>query len=358
MRIRRRGIFVVALVLVLMTFILLMLSSSRPNVDVFASSQMLAERFSVIQPVRIIPPALLASFTCERMDAETRKRMLQTYAFPFAELDAVKTPEDMEFLRVQTRYPFDIASLDHGDLITRTLKSKGVWESHKIKFIEGVADKMNEHGKPTSAMTFVDVGANIGAIGFVARSMGMRTFMVEPVEMHIAMIRSTAIRNDFIDPTRFFILPFAFGNDTGTSTIQIIHSNHGGSTLVPEKVAIEKANIESTQLVRLEQLDDWINFPVDILKIDVEGFEKCVIEGALRLFYHKRVKYVIMEVWWNIPLCNSAVGMFEWLVIQGYTIYTESEWEQAIARVPPKIQWKDQPQNRNGFSDWIMVRNE
>jgi hypothetical protein len=46
----------------------------------------------------------------------------------------------------------------------------------------------------------------------------------------------------------------------------------------------------------LRRLDDILNEDVDVLKLDVEGYEEKVLAGATQLLKNKRVKYLITEV--------------------------------------------------------------
>ena len=47
------------------------------------------------------------------------------------------------------------------------------------------------------------------------------------------------------------------------------------------------------------KLDDFCNdhkiFNIDLLKIDTEGHEKEVLEGALNLIKEKKIKYILLE---------------------------------------------------------------
>jgi FkbM family methyltransferase len=272
---------------------------------------------------------------------------LKPYSYPFNKLTNYETPSNAEFVMMKTRYPFSIMLEDHGDLISRKIKSNGVWDLHKITFIERFTKNQ--------PFTFVDVGANIGSIGFVAYTLGGRVILVEPIYTHIAMMRETAIRSNFNDPRRLTILPFAFSNQTGSSTIEILSSNHGGSTILPSKVKAEGGSVERRQVVIQDTLDRWINFPVDILKIDVEGMEKCVIEGALRLFFKKMVKCVMLELWTRLDHCNNAIDTLEWIENQGYIIYPDSEWESAIQQRPPIKSWRELIEKNSQFIDLIII---
>lgn len=276
---------------------------------------------------------------------------LTPYSYPFSKLSIYETPLRAEFVSMKTVVPFEIMLDDHGDLISRKIKSNGVWDWPKLRFIEKFTKNQ--------PFTFVDVGANIGSIGFVAYTLGGRVILVEPVHSHVAMMRETAIRSGFSDPGRLTILPFAFSNQTGSSTIDILTSNHGGSTILPSKVKAEGGTVERRQFVVQDTLDRWINFPVDILKIDVEGMEKCVIEGALRLFFKRQVKCIMLELWTRLDHCGTAHNTLQWIENQGYAIYQDLEWEAALELRKPMKTWQELIEKNGQYVDLIIVlKNE
>jgi hypothetical protein len=45
----------------------------------------------------------------------------------------------------------------------------------------------------------------------------------------------------------------------------------------------------------MERLDDLIDTPVSVLKLDVEGFEASVLRGAHRLLSGRRLRHIIFE---------------------------------------------------------------
>jgi FkbM family methyltransferase len=45
------------------------------------------------------------------------------------------------------------------------------------------------------------------------------------------------------------------------------------------------------------KLDEMIHEPVCMLKIDVQGFEPRVIEGATKLIKEQGVQHMLVEVW-------------------------------------------------------------
>jgi hypothetical protein len=97
---------------------------------------------------------------------------------------------------------------------------------------------------------------------------------------------------------------------------------------------------------------------VTILKIDVEGMESCVIEGAASLFYRYSVKYIMIEVWRNLAPCLSAEKMLAWFERLGYTLYPEHEIYRVQTHQPPSVAWREylNSPGHGEFKDWMLVR--
>lgn len=90
------------------------------------------------------------------------------------------------------------------------------------------------------------------------------------------------------DPVRY--VPVALADRTGTATLHVAREPACSSLFPPDPVSLrerpELAIVETvrTEEIRVERLDDWLagggEGPLDALKLDVQGAEAAVIEGA------------------------------------------------------------------------------
>jgi FkbM family methyltransferase len=109
---------------------------------------------------------------------------------------------------------------------------------------------------------FVDVGANVGAYSLRALSKGMTVYSFEPNPENIKILK----RNAEINRLPAAILEFALGASEGTAKMS---QNGATSRIVDEGIEVPVRALDS------------LNYPrVDLLKVDVEGYELEVFRGA------------------------------------------------------------------------------
>jgi FkbM family methyltransferase len=124
----------------------------------------------------------------------------------------------------------------------------------------------------------IDVGANIGMITLAAARLVGPTgsvHAVEPQDDLAQRIRRSAALNRYGHVT---VHSMALSNTTGTMTLTIPADNAGEASLEPGLVDGRRAT------VRVERTDEFLRSTgggnVRLLKLDVEGHEAAVLEGA------------------------------------------------------------------------------
>lgn len=134
-------------------------------------------------------------------------------------------------------------------------------------------------------MTVLDVGANEGLYTlFSARRVGPpgRVVAFEPSSRERSRLEHNVARNRLGNVT---VVPCAVGSSHGTAALQIasgVHSGHNtlGALVYDDAPA---AGIEHVPVERLDTLIERLGVAtVDVIKIDVEGAEMHVLEGARR----------------------------------------------------------------------------
>jgi FkbM family methyltransferase len=137
--------------------------------------------------------------------------------------------------------------------------------------------------------TIFDVGGNIGqtALALTSAFPQARIFSFEPVPSTFAQLKRNVSRHANIEA-----LPFALGASPGTASIGF--GGHSGSNSIllanatPHTVEVEVATVDQFASRRDLPL-------IDLLKIDVEGFELPVLEGAIQWLEQKRIRFVYAE---------------------------------------------------------------
>ncbi|MEO1000152.1 MAG: FkbM family methyltransferase, partial [Pseudomonadota bacterium] len=128
---------------------------------------------------------------------------------------------------------------------------------------------------------FVDVGAHLGYFSVIAASVAAKVFAIEPLEFLIQRIHRNAMANHRDNVSTIFA---AVGETPG-----LVAMPKTGS-------ASSSLDNESQHFVPMIRLDDYFagdTLPTH-LKIDTEGFEYQVLQGARRILESRPV--ILMEV--------------------------------------------------------------
>lgn len=145
----------------------------------------------------------------------------------------------------------------------------------------------------------VDIGANIGyftawAAAFVGTT--GKVFSMEPEE-HNWKILSKNINSLKNKGFACYCFQLAASNQNGTATLRL-HRHSTYHSIEDEHHILDK--VEGIQKINTIKLDDWaINHGVEyisLLKVDTEGHEINVLEGATRLYKQKRIDYTVLEL--------------------------------------------------------------
>lgn len=122
-----------------------------------------------------------------------------------------------------------------------------------------------------------DIGANIGLTALLFSSLATKTYAFEPSPTTFDILTQNLTKNRIknVDPVNL-----GLGNEATTASITFSEKNRSGG-FVSEKIKPEKGHV--TEKIRLQTLDEFFE-PIaakpTFLKIDVEGYETSVIEGA------------------------------------------------------------------------------
>lgn len=166
-------------------------------------------------------------------------------------------------------------------------------------------------------MTAVDVGANIGVYTlFLARLTGPsgRVHAFEPAPANLRHLESNAGDLDNV-----MIHPAAVGEHCGTVSLFI------SEELNVDHRTFDSGDGRQSVPVRLVSLDD--QFPrgqtVDVIKIDVQGYELSVLKGARRLLEDNPSIFILMEFWPH-GMAKAAVApseVIDWIRSQGFGVW-------------------------------------
>jgi FkbM family methyltransferase len=150
-------------------------------------------------------------------------------------------------------------------------------------------------------MTFIDIGANCGtytiyAAGKVGRA--GRVIAIEAAPAIAALLHESVVMNGFGDHAE--VLRCAAGAEAGTLLLHQFATRQGGNTMLPHIAASAQAlygeTITTTE-VECRPVDAIIAerdlARIDLIKIDVEGFEREVLLGARTTLRRYRPRLIV-----------------------------------------------------------------
>lgn len=166
---------------------------------------------------------------------------------------------------------------------------------------------------------FVDVGANVGYyVALAARRVGPvgRVVAFEP-SPHAYGRLCDLIRDNALHWVR--AIDAAVGAAPGQADLPVpLPGNHTPSLL---ETAEDRARVR-VPVVRLDDMATaWGERPIDLLKLDVEGYEPFVLDGARDLLGSQRVRAVLCELngYWLSRAGSSIAELVRRLVDAGFT---------------------------------------
>jgi len=154
---------------------------------------------------------------------------------------------------------------------------------------------------------FVDVGANCGYFSMLAAGLvgsSGRVFSFEPNPPVFQELAEHLERNGLRERVRTF--PLALGDRAGSASLFVTSQHSGLSTLVSDSVVAAGAFGQPTAVqIKTVMFDAWREEQsvdrVDLMKIDVEGFEAQVLAGMVQSLRARRIARLVCETKWDGP---------------------------------------------------------
>lgn len=179
-----------------------------------------------------------------------------------------------------------------------------------------------------AGMTFVDVGANVGYFTLLAASRvgrGGHVFSVEPSPYAYGKLAAT-VRTNGLSQVRTFQM--GLSSAEGELPLYVAPASHGFHS--PSMGGGAETAV-TVPVRRLDDcLDEWGVETVDLMKLDVEGHESHVLEGAADSLASGRIRAVLVEFndHWLRRQGSSPRALHDKLVRAGFV---DSEGEPTFA---------------------------
>lgn len=170
--------------------------------------------------------------------------------------------------------------------VTPCLLRDGYWESW-------ITSWFTYHVLPGSI--FLDIGANCGYYTFLASKLVGETGSViafEPNPEYTQLLRAGVSLNR---ASNVKVMPVALGAEFGLANLHIPGAFHGSAAIGQD---FSGRYIEKIFTVDVHTLDGYIQYVGDgpvVIKMDVEGYEEQVLDGASNFLYDRDDVTIVME---------------------------------------------------------------
>ncbi|MBO0952320.1 FkbM family methyltransferase [Fibrella forsythiae] len=186
----------------------------------------------------------------------------------------------------------------------------GAYARHELLFLKTVAQKLS----PSSV--FLDVGANVGNHSLFASSVFGQVYSFEPLPWLVDKLNQQRQRNAI---NNLHVFPYALGElDARQAFYSSTMANEGIGTLIKGR----EANTTNIVEVEVRQGDNFLTQAgierIDVIKIDVEGFERYVLNGLSETIQRQQ-PIIFFE--WSEEATNPNVPLTQQPYFAGYIFH-------------------------------------
>jgi FkbM family methyltransferase len=146
----------------------------------------------------------------------------------------------------------------------------------------------------------VDIGANVGMYTiWAAKTRGARVFAFEPESQNFALLNRNIVRNEVGDLVVAYCASLSDTVGFGRLALSgLMYGGSGNQYSTTAKIASKhKLYLQGSYSSTLDTLVEQALIPVPThIKIDVDGIEPKIVNGARQTFADKRLQSVLIEV--------------------------------------------------------------
>jgi len=196
-----------------------------------------------------------------------------------------------------------------------------------------------------SGETAIDVGANLGYMTTImAKKVGKtgKVWCFEPnPEVYKELSKNVASWHKTLDWNQINTQQIALSNQSGVGVLSVPTNNREEAALISSQELQGQENLAESYTVTLARLDEILknSGQISLMKIDVEGHELEVLQGATELISKQQIRNIIYEDHSGYP---TPVSKF--LEQHGYTIFRiwKGFWKPLLEPPTKKLvhQWE------------------
>lgn len=204
----------------------------------------------------------------------------------------------------------------------------------------------------------IDCGANIGYFTCLARQLDKHALAVEPLAANLSLLMANLVENGWSDTE---IAPVGLGRDVGI--VEIFGSDTGAS-LVPGWATLPQ-NTLMRERIALNTLDNVVGsrFLQEklLIKVDVEGGERALLEGAANILVRRPSPTWIVEICLtenfpggNNPDFSETFGIF---FNSGYRAYAATGAKNEVT-AEDIATWSRDGRAQSATYNYLFVRDD
>ena len=210
-----------------------------------------------------------------------------------------------------------------GDVVSDHIIHGNQWETSEIR---NIVAKMDEgKAKGIKDPVFLDIGSNIGYFSINMAARGYKTISIDAMKSNGDIYRTTLCDNpELMKHVTFFNT--GLDKETKTCYVVSIPSNTQNGNVFCPPVPTDKFTAPEGYVTRgevnLARLDELVKQDIYVLKIDTEGYEMNVFDGADGLFDKYIVSYIMSELsdWMIKEKGRDAKEYLRFWIDRGYSI--------------------------------------
>lgn len=210
----------------------------------------------------------------------------------------------------------------NNDIISNIINTSKQW--YDCELLPNMWDEIEDLNKNEGV--FVDIGSHVGSCSLLMLNEGIKTVAFEPISENLFLFTKSVLSNvKFSNDVELY--QCGLGNSTQELSIFINKLNIGESSVEAVPLVTSSKISYENRIVKIFKLDDiWKNkyddVNINLMKLDVNGYELYVLQGASRLLKGNKILSLYIEINCN---CLSRYGVksediFKLLERYGYYI--------------------------------------